>query len=312
MTDPVEHSTSTHVDDDNEASLMEAVELVEKDCYESQGQTNNVCLDTTGKYFCLPCNRSLSGKDAFYRHTLSELHFKRTLSEEVEAEKKGKRKPKKTYKRPLCSSDDSKAKKTTNFFPPPKVKEQLVQSCPCCKANIPDGCFGKHLVSHFHYHRSMNHPDHNSLILSHLHEIVKQAPFQCLLCKFYCNFSGTFLDHWKSQHQSQNLLGQDQRLWCSTCRVTTQSEAQMLKHLLDANHLEIETMINRSVPIKIQLIQLRHCQFCQKKFRLNVSLKLHMASQHPNKQNLSQQRERNTTHRKISSWGARPKFAWAP
>lgn len=166
----------------------------------------------------------------------------------------------------------------------PKVKadhnSDHQQACPCCKVNIPDGCLGKHLVSHFHYHRSLSHPDHKSLILSNISDIVKQAPFQCGVCKFYCNFSRTFLEHWKSQHQSQTILENDQRLWCSTCRVSTTSEAQMLQHLQDANHLEIETMINRSVPIVIKSIQLHQCGLCPKRFRLNFSLKLHMASSH--------------------------------
>ena len=87
----------------------------------------------------------------------------------------------------------------------PKVKadhnSDHQQACPCCKVNIPDGCLGKHLVSHFHYHRSLSHPDHKSLILSNISDIVKQAPFQCGVCKFYCNFSRTFLEHWKSHYK---------------------------------------------------------------------------------------------------------------
>ena len=68
---------------DNDASLMEAVELVEKIANNNNPEERNNDCDNEGKYFCVPCNRSLSGRDAYYRHTLSELHFKRTLARET-------------------------------------------------------------------------------------------------------------------------------------------------------------------------------------------------------------------------------------
>ena len=277
----IENNTSHHEvdDDDNDASLMEAVELVEKiaNNNNNQEEMSNDC----DKYFCVPCNRSLSGKDAFYRHTLSELHFKRTLAGEKATGIEEEEEKKMRHHRPLKRHKPNEKETAAPKFAKVNDNPDHQQACPCCKVNIPDGCLGKHLVSHFHYHRSLSHPDHNSLILSNISDIVKQAPFQCFVCKFYCNFSRTFLEHWKSQHQSQNIiLENDQRLWCSTCRVSTTSEAQMLQHLQDLNHLEIETMINRSVPIVIKLIQLHQCLLCPKKFRLNFSLKLHMESSH--------------------------------
>ena len=39
--------------------------------------SDNQVSSEDGKYHCQTCNRNLNSKDAYYRHTLSELHFKR-------------------------------------------------------------------------------------------------------------------------------------------------------------------------------------------------------------------------------------------
>ena len=95
-------------------------------------------------------------------------------------------------------------------------------SCSSCNANVPTGCFGKHLVSHFHHYHLKSRELHNELILEHIHEIVKQAPFQCHICMFYCNFEEQFIQHWKSKHISKMCSGDTNEnvgYWCSACRI---------------------------------------------------------------------------------------------
>ena len=84
-----------------------------------------------------------------------------------------------------------------------KHNTKVSNSCSSCNANVPTGCFGKHLVSHFHHYHLKSRELHNELILEHIHEIVKQAPFQCHICRFYCNFEEQFIHHWKSKHISK-------------------------------------------------------------------------------------------------------------
>ena len=107
--------------------------------------------------------------------------------------------------------------KITNIKP---KDTQEPNSCPSCNASVPIGCFGKHLVSHFHHYHLKNRDLHNKLILEHIHGIVKQAPFQCHICMFYCNFEEQFLDHWKSEHTSETCGTSDNfGFWCSACQI---------------------------------------------------------------------------------------------
>ena len=257
------HQESTT--DVNERLMDDAVELV-----------TEISSERIDPYFCSPCNRSLRGKDSYYRHTLSELHFKRSTSSSMDE----------TSTQPRNYINQSPRKDHSVSPPKESSKSRKVfghdlRQCPSCDASIPDGCLGKHLVSHWHYHRSIGKPDHKALILSNIAEIVKQAPFQCAICRFYCNFSSQFIHHWNTQHENHNLDTQQQRLWCSTCRVMCRNGKEMLAHLKGSNHQEQEAMINRIVPIVIKQIELLNCTLCGQRFRLNFSLSRHMELNHP-------------------------------
>ena len=220
--------------------------------------------ENASRYYCKPCNRPLCSKEALYRHNLSELHFKRTLH--------------------LGEKNQSPRIKSKNIeVQSLKIsirKEAFNAKCPSCTAIIPDGCLGKHLVSHFHHHRSIGHPLHSQLILEHIHEIVKQAPFQCHICKFYCNFTHQFSQHWRDNHSScakEENVG----FWCSACRILCPTEQSMQNHMAENSHLELVTMINRSVSIVIKKVHLSACAECPKKFRLKFSLLRHLQDFHP-------------------------------
>merc|ERR1719317_405578 len=58
----------------------------------------------------------------------------------------------------------------------------------------------------------------------------------------------------------------------------------MMQHLKSYNHTELVSVINRSVPVIIKMINLVKCQGCEKTFRFNLGLKKHMQYCH-NKSN---------------------------
>ena len=49
--------------------------------------------------------------------------------------------------------------------------------CPTCHTEVSYQIYGKHLVSHSHYHRSLGHKDHSEVILSKISDTIQQSPF---------------------------------------------------------------------------------------------------------------------------------------
>ena len=185
----------------------------------------------------------------------------------------------------LPTSGNKKRSQKANAGVVEKGQSQY-NSCPSCNAKVPVGCFGKHLISHFHHFHLKSRDLHKELILEHIHEIVKQAPFQCHICMFYCNSEKQFIEHWQSIHhlhdnddvekEKEEQVG----YWCSVCRIITPSEKAMMFHLTSKTHVEIVTVINRNIAIVIKKVQLSECNICSKKFRLKFSLYRHLRKNH--------------------------------
>ncbi|XP_040572432.1 uncharacterized protein [Lepeophtheirus salmonis] len=164
----------------------------------------------------------------------------------------------------------------------PLLSSHSVDQCPSCKANVQSHQIGKHLISHYHHHHQRKRTDNDALVLKYITDIVKEAPYQCQSCSFYCNWHKEFLLHWKTSHgPSENVLGKYVHYWCSFCRFRAQSSYVMLNHLDSKNHLEIVAVINRSVPIVIRKIILIPCDHCDEAFRLRISYKKHLFHYHP-------------------------------
>ena len=58
------------------------------------------------------------------------------------------------------------------------------------------------------------------------------------------------------------------------------SHAELVDHLHCEDHLELISVLNRSVPAVIKRIHLQQCDLCGRKFRLNIALKKHMIHGH--------------------------------
>ena len=158
----------------------------------------------------------------------------------------------------------------------PKTLSSKLLECPSCKAQVSRHQYGKHLVSHYHYHRSLGHPDTNSIILDNIQDIVHQSPFQCHLCQFYCNWHLDFFNHIKN-HSEETA---ETTFWCQICMKVIDGNKKLIQHLQSYNHTELVTVINRSVPVIIKKVDLVSCKLCNLKFRFNISLKKHMKYSH--------------------------------
>lgn len=159
-----------------------------------------------------------------------------------------------------------------------------VITCQSCHARVARWQYGKHLISHFHHHRSRlprNHPVSRKLVLEHISEIVRLAPFRCEPCRFYCNWDGDFVDHWKSATHAENAREEEGHVfWCSFCNVRCAGNGEMLGHLRGDRHGEIVVAIGRHVPIVVKKMELSGCRVCGKLFRLRFSLERHLRRSH--------------------------------
>lgn len=86
-----------------------------------------------------------------------------------------------------------------------------------CRAWVHRHLVGKHLVSHYHWRmtRSSLGSDGSrhlglavgspaaDLVLDNIEAVVRQSPFLCGLCRFYCNTSDVFRQHWASDMHRQ-------------------------------------------------------------------------------------------------------------
>ena len=270
----------------------------------------------SSKYRCHPCDRTLASRELYEKHLLSELHFKRASSasssistgtgmkknpylllergKSVTNPSTGTIRLRKKNKRYSSSSSETESCRPSLAKQPtaPKTDAGII-NCESCSAPVNAWQYGKHLISHYHHHRSKlpkNHPTSVRLVLRHIEDIVRLAPFQCSVCQFYANWPHELLAHWESEfhleHDQNNAVDNikddsaNTYYWCSFCACLSSSSERMGDHLRGSKHAEIVDAISRHVPITIKKVRLHPCHLCDKQFRLRFSLKKHVRQAH--------------------------------
>ena len=184
----------------------------------------------------------------------------------------------KIIKRKMFEELQNGSKKQKTVETVSRCEEGRLLECGSCGATVSRHQYGKHLVSHYHYHRSLGHPDNTNIILHNIRDIVTQSPFQCQACQFYCNWHSDLTTHFQLEKHSQGG-----KFWCQVCMKIIEDQKMLVSHLNSFNHTELVSVINRSVPVIIKQISLVACNICQKEFRFNLGLKKHMQIIHGEK-----------------------------
>ncbi|KAG4069858.1 hypothetical protein HA402_009565 [Bradysia odoriphaga] len=251
------------------------------------------------QYWCTTCNRKLASRIVYERHLKSNLHLKRSEPEnELEEASRPSRliidnakrivKPsiylneqiyavREQAKRPAGSSAAS-ATQTSGSLEKLELEEKkgvrkrqrYFIKCDC-QSRLPKYLLGKHLISHYHYRRMKSF----DIILQNIHKIVQQSPYQCLCCRFYANTEEMFLKHWDSKEHVNMAESSHGRFWCSFCKFHCEDNNQMRRHLVNEDHQEVISAINRSVPIIIRKRTTIQCDKCHEDFFYNIQLRQH-------------------------------------
>ena len=192
----------------------------------------------------------VSIKQFFAKHQLTELHAKHagTVGQGT-THKREIKKPKffddvvDTISRPRPPTKDPEvtrrnaSKVTAEDFSDDRTS---LRNCPSCEARVLPRQMGKHLVSHFHYHRSLGHPAAEDLVLQHITAVVHQSPFQCQACRFYCNWHKDLVKHVKEHENKRGPF------LCQMCERLFGSHDQLVDHLASHSHTELVSILNRS------------------------------------------------------------------
>ncbi|XP_030555784.1 zinc finger protein Xfin [Drosophila novamexicana] len=229
-------------------------------------------------YWCNICCRRLKTRLNYEQHLRSGYHQRRAEAE-CQLEQ--------------ANLEGANLTLTKDFEPAPADQLQRrrrrranLLRCELCRHSMARHLMGKHLISHYHYRRLQQQQTQlrrqNSLhsILEHMGSIVRQAPFQCLPCRFYANTEHSFQAHWRSSAHMELTTRLGGSFWCSYCQFECASNEEMWQHLLGNTHMEVLFAINRSVPVCIAQRRQLSCSVCSASFLYNVQLRRHFATEH--------------------------------
>ncbi|XP_076180238.1 uncharacterized protein LOC143153187 [Ptiloglossa arizonensis] len=236
--------------------------------------------DIESGYWCSPCGRKLASRLVYNRHLLSDLHARRSIREidgvlclpraaNLQLGKKTSTRNQGTKKAP----ESKETKKSL------RRREKEVLVCEMCHARVRRAQMGKHLLSHYHCRVAgvnPRGPRARRFLLENMANVVRQCPFQCSSCRFYCNTEESFLLHWRSDLHARTLEKIAGSYTCAPCDFWCEENETMDSHLSSTSHRDVVSMMNGSVPAVIGRQRALPCGSCDRRFRYNLQLRLHV------------------------------------
>nr|XP_022917746.1 zinc finger protein 62 [Onthophagus taurus] len=235
------------------------------------------------QYWCGSCNRRLASKIVYERHLKSELHLKRSQQEfddlshlNTTAKELRPTEQERDLRKDHWSHTGELGDNRDGTKIAKRTRRRTFLKCGVCRSRVHTQMMGKHLISHYHCRKGdITLPAAREMVLENIHSIVLQSPYQCATCSFYCNTQVDFLRHWCSLEHEASACKFPGTFSCAFCKFQTPDNKRMLEHLLSAEHKEVISVINRSVPIVIKKLNYVACQTCDVKFLLNIQLRKH-------------------------------------
>ncbi|XP_011339120.1 zinc finger protein 845 [Ooceraea biroi] len=240
--------------------------------------------DIESGYWCNPCGRKLASRLVYNRHLLSDLHARRSireldgslhLSRGVNPHANRRVSARRQTSLAMKTKREPEQKETKKVL---RRREKEILSCEMCHARVRRPQMGKHLLSHYHCRVAGAgpwSPNARRFLLENMANVVRQCPFQCASCHFYCNTEETFLLHWRSDLHAKTLERIGGSCRCNPCEYWCADSGTMESHLLSTSHRDVVSMMNGSVPVVISRQRALACGSCDRQFRYNFQLRLH-------------------------------------
>ncbi|XP_076679111.1 uncharacterized protein LOC143374675 isoform X2 [Andrena cerasifolii] len=236
--------------------------------------------DIESGYWCGPCGRKLASRLVYNRHLLSDLHARRSIREidgvpclprtaTLHATKRTPTRNQRTRE----AAEGREAKKSL------RKREKEILCCEMCHARVRRAQMGKHLLSHYHCRVAgvnPRGPRARRFLLENMANVVRQCPFQCSSCRFYCNTEETFLLHWRSDLHAGTLEQIGSSYKCTPCDFWCDENDAMDSHLSSTSHRDVVSMMNGSVPVVVGRQRALPCHTCDRRFRYNFQLRMHV------------------------------------
>ncbi|XP_076240567.1 uncharacterized protein LOC143183060 [Calliopsis andreniformis] len=237
--------------------------------------------DIESGYWCSPCGRKLASRLVYNRHLLSDLHARRSVREidgvpclssstTLQPAKKSSNRNQRTKE----TAEATVGKKRL------RRREKEVLYCEMCHIRVRRTQMGKHLLSHYHCRVAgvnPRGPRARRFLLENMANVVRQCPFQCSSCRFYCNTEETFLLHWRSDFHARTLERTGGSYKCTPCDFWCEDNETMDSHLTSRSHRDVVSMMNGSVPVVVGRQRVLVCDTCDRRFRYNFQLRLHVS-----------------------------------
>ncbi|XP_053975655.1 zinc finger protein 624 [Hylaeus volcanicus] len=235
--------------------------------------------DIESGYWCSPCGRKLASRLVYNRHLLSDLHARRSIRE-IDGvlclpRAANLHLGKKTSTRNQGMKEAPEAKEAKKGL---RRREKEILCCEMCHTRVRRTQMGKHLLSHYHCRVAgvnPRGPRARRFLLENMANVVRQCPFQCSSCRFYCNTEESFLLHWRSDLHAKTLQKIAGSYKCTPCEFWCEDNDTMDSHLSSTSHRDVVAMMKGSVPVVIGRQRALPCGSCDRRFRYNLQLRLH-------------------------------------
>ena len=213
------------------------------------------------KLSCQLCNRNFKREGGLTRHLLTNYHIKRAKT-----------------------NSDTSAPAPAGKPNEPDLSTQchtVVLECPTCDKKFNSKYnFGRHLVSSYHQKRSGK--DTRQFLLNESLQtlLLRQNPYQCRVCNFYCFEYHVFVDHMEQNSHKQRVTQLIGPLLCQLCKYFTRNSDKMLEHFVEKPHTVRKGERPCIIKEKRHLIK---CPQCDLEMHSATALKRHLKFVHSSK-----------------------------
>ncbi len=240
---------------------------------------NGQKANATSKTICCECcERNFQTVTSYDRHVLSRYHKRRET------------KPCEHSDQSRAIAIDSENNDENKRNEENKSNEDGILECPVCDKHYNSKYnFARHLVSTYHQKRAGK--DTRQFLLNESMQMIllKQSPYQCRICHFYCIEEKSFSEHVKNplhQHKMRLLVGP---ALCVQCKFNSYDCDDIAKHFKNVQHVFKKGYRPYILKEKRHLIK---CQQCDLLFHSAASLQRHTKFSHKKSKHDQIKRER--------------------